>query len=137
MAYLSKTTIYELAALADELEIGENIAFSVEDPEELNYYGLESYEWYLIWKVKLLYEEDYVFVIGLLNGHCTVAKDIHIISDGNIDDEDSRVEGLEEFIEEYYETYVPHNKKNEIYLVYRDTTPEFDIDWDNIIWEEE
>lgn len=117
MAYLAKTTFDELAALADELELNDRVIFSTEDPEELSYYQLQPCQYNLIYKSKLLYESDYVIIIGLIDGHNTVAKDIYILSGGNVDDEDSRVDGIKEFLEEYYEKYMEKNKDNNIYLV--------------------
>lgn len=117
MAYLVKTTFDELAALADDLPLNDNIAFSTEDPAELKYYGLEPCQYNLIYKSKLLYESDFVITIGLINGHCTVAKDIYILSNGNIDDEDSRINGIKEFLEEYYEKYMKKNKDGYVYLI--------------------
>jgi hypothetical protein len=117
MSNLVRTTIDELAMLTDELELNDRIIFSTEDPEELEYYQLEPCKYNLIYKSKLLYESDYVIIIGLIDGHCTVAKDIYILSDGNIDDEDSRIDGIRDFVEEYYEKYMPKNKNGHIYLI--------------------
>ena len=117
MSYLTRTTFDELAALVDELELNDTVVFSTEDPEELMYYNLEPCKYNVIYKSKLLYESDYVIIIGLLNGHCTVAKDIHILAEGNIDDEDSRIDGIKNFIEEYYEEYMRKNKNGYVYLV--------------------
>lgn len=117
MSYLERTTFDELAALVDELEQNDSIVFSTEDPEELAYYNLEPCKYNLIYKSKLLYESDYVITIGLLNGHCTVAKDIYILANGNIEDEDSRIDGIKEFLEEYYEKYMEKNKYGHLYLV--------------------
>lgn len=117
MSYLTETTFSELAYLTDELELNDRIIFSTEDPEELQYYDLEPCEYNLIYKSKLLYEEYYVIVIGLINGHCTVAKDIYILANGEIDDEDSRVDGIQEFIEEYYQKYMRKNRDGKMYLI--------------------
>lgn len=118
MSYLVETKISELAYLTDELELNDNVVFSTEDPDELKYYNLQPCKYNLIHKSKLLYEEDYVITIGLMDGHCTVAKDIHILSNGNIDDEDARVEGIQKFIQEYYDKYMKKNKNDKVYLVY-------------------
>lgn len=117
MAYLTKTTFIELASMADELELNDKIVFSTEDPEDLARYGLNPCKYNLIYKSNILYESDYVIIIGLLNGHSTVAKDIHILSNGNINDEDARIDGIEEFLEEYYEKYMKKNKDGYVYLV--------------------
>ena len=117
MAHLIKTTLYEIAALTDELELNDKVVFSTEDPDELAYYQLNPCKYNLIYKSKLLYEDDYVITIGLLNGHCTIAKDIYILANGNVDDEDSRIDGIEEFLEEYYEKYMKKNKNGYVYLV--------------------
>lgn len=117
MSYLLRTTFDELAALADELEINDKIVFSAEDPDELKHYSLEPCKYNLIYKTKLLYESDYVIIIGLIDGHCTVAKDIYILSDGNVEDEDSRIDGIKEFLEEYYEKYMEKNKNGSVYLI--------------------
>lgn len=117
MSYLSKTTFVELATLVDELELNDSIVFSTEDPKELAHYKLNPCKYNVIFKSKLLYESDYVITIGLIDGHCTVAKDIYILTDGNIDDEDIRIDGIQEFIKEYYEKYMPKNKDKNIYLV--------------------
>lgn len=117
MSYLLRTTFDELAALADELELNDKIVFSTEDPEELKYYDLEPCSYNLIYKSKLLYESDYVIIIGLINGNCTVAKDINILTQGNIEDEDSRIDGIKEFLEEYYEKYMTKNTNGYVYLI--------------------
>ena len=122
MSYLIRTTLDEIAALTDELELDDKIAFSTEDPDELKYYGLQPCKYNLIYKTKLLYEEDYVVVIGLINGHSTIAKDIHILANGNIEDEDSRIEGITEFLEEYYEKYMNKNKKGQVYMIINEIT---------------
>ena len=117
MSYLVRTTLDELATLADELEIGDNIAFTTEDPDELLYYNLEPCKYNLIYKSKLLYESDYVIVIGLIDGNCTIAKDISILSNGNNEDEDCRVDGIKDFVEEYYEKYMQKNANGFVYLI--------------------
>lgn len=117
MAHLVKTTFDELSALADELEMNDRVVFTTEDPDELEYYKLQPCKYNLIYKSKLLYESDYVITIGLINGHCTIAKDIYILSKGNVNDEDSRIDGIKEFIEEYYEKYMEKNKNGYIYLI--------------------
>ena len=117
MSYLVRTTFDELAALTDELELNDRIVFSTEDPDELEHYGLQPCKYNLIYKSKLLYESDYVITIGLLNGHCTVAKDIYILAKGNIEDADERIDGIKIFIEEYYDQYMQKNKNQYIYLI--------------------
>ena len=117
MAYLSLTTLDELAALTDEMELNERIVFSTEDPDELAYYNLPPCQYNLICKTKLLYESDYVIVVGCVDGHFTMAKDIYILSNGEIDNEDSRVDGIKMFLTEYYERYMTKNKKSTIYMV--------------------
>ena len=117
MSYLVETTFNELALLADELELNDRVAFSTEDPDELKHYNLNPCEYNLIYKSKLLYESDYVITIGLIDGHCTVAKDIYILANGDIDDEDARVDGIQEFIEEYYQKYMKKNKNEKVYLI--------------------
>lgn len=117
MSYLVKTTFDEIATLTDELELNDRVIFSTEDPDELEYYNLQPCQYNVIYKSKLLYESDYVITIGLIDGHCTVAKDIYILANGNIDDEDSRIEGIKEFIEEYYLKYMAKNKHDNVYLI--------------------
>lgn len=117
MPYLTRTTFDELAALTDEMELGDKIIFSTEDPDELLYYNLEPCKYNIIYKINLLHESDYVVVIGLYNGHCTMAKDIYILAGGNINDEDSRIEGIKKFIQEYYEEHMERNKNGYIYLI--------------------
>jgi hypothetical protein len=117
MAYLVRTTLDELATLTDELELNDRVIFTTEDPDELEYYKLQPCKYNLIYKSKLLYESDYVIIIGLIDGHCTVAKDIHILSNGNVEDEDSRIDGIKEFLEEYYKKYMEKNKDEHIYLI--------------------
>ena len=117
MSYLTKTTFDELAALTDELELNDRIIFTTEDPEELAYYELQPCQYNLIYKTKLLYESDYVIIIGLLDGHQTIAKDIYILSNGNVDDEESRIDGIQDLIEEYYEKYMEKNKDGNVYLI--------------------
>ena len=115
-----RTTFDELAALTDELPLNGRLIFSTEDPTELTYYKLQPCKYNLIYKSKLLYESDYVIVIGLIDGHCTVAKDIYILAGGNVSDQDSRIEGIRDFIEEYYEQFCEKNKDGQIYWLPRD-----------------
>ena len=117
MSYLTKTTFYELAALTDELELNDRIIFSTEDPDELAYYKLDPCKYNLICKLNLFYESDYVIAIGLIDGHCTVAKDIYILANGDVDDEESRIDGIQEFIKEYYDKYMTKNKYDDVYLI--------------------
>lgn len=114
---MARTTFDELAALIDELPLNNRVVFSTEDPDELIYYKLQPCQYNLIYKSKLLYESDYVIVIGLINGHCTVAKDIYILANGNVSDQDARIEGIRDFIEEYYEEFCEKNKDGNIYLI--------------------
>ena len=117
MSYLTKTTFYELSEMVDELEMNKTIVFSTEDPDELRYYGLQPCKYNIIYKTKLLFENDYVVVIGLLNGNCTVAKDINILSGGDICDDENRVDGIRSFLEEYYDCYMQKNKCGAVYMV--------------------
>ena len=117
MTHLIRTTLDEIAALTDELELNDSIVFTTEDPDELERYKLKPCKHNIIHKSNLLYESDYVITIGLINGHCTVAKDIYIISNGNVDDEDCRINGIRDFLEEYYEQYMEKNKDNNIYMI--------------------
>lgn len=117
MSYLVRTTFDEIAALTDELELDDRIIFSTEDPDELAHYNLEPCQYNLVYKSKLLYESDYVITIGLLGGHCTMAKDIYILSNGMIEDEDSRIDGIKDFLEEYYEKYMEKNTNGYVYLL--------------------
>lgn len=117
MSHLRRTTFDEIATLTDELELNDHIIFTTEDPDELKYYNLHPCQYNLISKSRLFYESDYVITIGLLNGHCTIAKDIYILSNGNIDDEDSRIDGIKEFLEEYYNNYMKKNNSGNIYLI--------------------
>lgn len=117
MSNLIRTTLCELATLADEMEINERIIFTTEDPDELKHYNLEPCQYNLIYKSKLFYEEDYVIIIGRINGHHTMAKDIYILSNGNINSEDDRIDGIEKFLEEYYEKYMDKNKYDYIYII--------------------
>ena len=117
MSYLTQTTFEELAALTDELELNDRVIFTTEDPKELANYDLQPCQYNLIYKSKLLYESGYVIIIGLLNGHQTIAKDIYILSNGNVDDEESRIDGIQDLIEEYYEKYMEKNKDGHVYLI--------------------
>lgn len=117
MSYLMRTTFDELASLADEMDMNSNIVFSTEDPDELAHYKLEPCKYNLIHKSKLLNESDYVITVGLLYGHCTMSKDIFILSGGNVDDEDSRIDGIKDFIKEYYDKYMEKNMNDSLYLI--------------------
>lgn len=117
MVHLVKTTLCEIASLIDEMDLNERIIFSTEDPKMLEYYGLQPCKYNVICKLKLLHETHYAVTIGLVNGCCTVAKDINILSDGNVNDEDSRIEGIEAFLQEYYDNYMTKNSDNNVYLV--------------------
>jgi hypothetical protein len=115
-ASLQKTTLYEIAAYTDELQFGERLIFSSEDPDELEYYELEPVQYNVIMKTKLLYDQDYVILIGRINGHTTIAKSISILVD-DIDNEDERIEAITEFLKEYYEKYMEKNKDGQVYFV--------------------
>lgn len=117
MAYLARTTFDELASLTDELELNDKIIFSTEDPDLLQYYQLEPCQYNVILKSKLLYENYYTIIIGLINGHSTVAKDIYILANGNVEDEDARIEGIKDFLQNYYNIYMEKNKYQNIYLI--------------------
>ena len=117
MSKLVKTTIDELAELADDIGMDESIIFSSEDPDELNKYNLPPVEYNMIHKTKLLHEDYYVIIVGLLHGHCTIAKDIYILSGGNVDDEKSRVCGIKMLLEEYYDEHMEKNKDGKVYLI--------------------
>jgi hypothetical protein len=117
VAYLTKTTLDELAALTDEMELNDKLIFSTEDPDQLAYDDMQPCQYNLICKTKLMFESDYVVIVGLIDGHCTIAKDIYILANGNVDDEDARIEGITQFLSEYYEKYTEKNKNNAVYLV--------------------
>lgn len=117
MSYLVRTTFHELALLADEMEVNDKVIFSTEDPEFLKKYGLLPCEYNLIYKSKLLYEEDYVIIIGRVDGHYTVAKDIYILANGDVDDEDARIDGIQKFVEEYYNDYMDKHGHDKVYLI--------------------
>ncbi len=114
---MHKTTFDELAAFTDELQINDSIVFSTEDPEELTYYKLQPCKYNVIRKINIMHEKYYSIVIGLIQGHCTVAKDIYILSDGCVSDQDSRIDGIRDFIEEYYEKYCEKNKDDIVYWI--------------------
>lgn len=117
MAYLTKTTFDEIAALADEMELGDRIIFSTEDPDELAFYGIPPIKWNAICKSKLFDEKDYVIIIAEIFGRCTVAKDINILANGHVNDEDERIDGITDFLKEYYDKYMEKNKYGNVYLV--------------------
>lgn len=117
MIELIRTTFDEIAAYADELNIGEKIVFTSQDKDLLEYYDVEPSQYHILVKMKIMYESDYVFAIGCLDGNTTIAKDINIIADGNVDDEDDRIDGLKDFVEEYYEKYMDKNDKGTIYFI--------------------
>lgn len=117
MARLIRTTLIEIASIADELELDDKLVFSTEDPDELEFYNMQPIKWNVIFKSNLMYENDYSIVIGLIDGRCTVAKDINILAEGNINDEDARIDGINDFLEEYYEKYMQKNKHGTVYLV--------------------
>ena len=50
MSYLNRTTLDEIAVLADEMELNDRIAFTTEDPDELERYKLQPCEYNLIYK---------------------------------------------------------------------------------------
>ena len=114
---MRRTTFDELAAFIDELPLNSSIVFSTEDPEELMYYKLQPCKYNIIYKTKLIHEINYTIIIGRINGHSTVAKDIYILSDGIVSDQDSRIGGIRDFIEEYYENYCEKNKDGNIYWI--------------------
>ena len=115
---LQRTTLYEIAATADELQIGEKLIFSSEDPDELEYYNMPAVQYNVIMKTRLLYEDedDYVVLIGRIRGKTTIAKSMSIMVD-DIYNEDKRIDALEEFLEEYYEKYMEKNKDGYVYFV--------------------
>lgn len=117
MAYLVKTSIEELAELTDDLLLDDKIVFSTEDPDELSKYGLAPYRYNLIYKSKLLHEKYFVITLGEIAGHCTVAKDIYILTNGDVDNENSRINGVKAFLQEYYDKYMEKNKDGNIYII--------------------
>ena len=112
-----RTTIDELAALTDELPLDGKIVFTTEDPDELKFYEMQPSEYNVIGKTNLMYESYYVIMIGRIGDHCTVAKDIYLLADGNVSDEDDRIEGIRSFLEEYYNIHCTPNEKNQIYMI--------------------
>ena len=48
MITLIRTTFDEIAAYADELDIGEKLVFTSEDKDKLDYYGLEPKQYHII-----------------------------------------------------------------------------------------
>ena len=117
MSYLTRTTFYELSEMVDELDINEKILFSTEDPDDLRYYKLQPCKYNIVYKTRLLFETDYVVVIGLLNGNHTIAKDINILCGGEICDEENRIDGIRSFLQEYYDNYMQKNKYDSVYII--------------------
>lgn len=117
MAQLLKTTFNTLAEIVDEMELGDRIAFSTEDPEFLEEYNLQPCQYNVICKSKLIYEMNYVIIVGRIDGNSTIAKDISIITNGEVYNKHSRLKGISNFIKEYYENYMPKNKLEAIYLI--------------------
>ena len=117
MSYLVKTTFYELSEMVDELDVNGRIIFSTEDPDDLRYYNLQPCKYNIVYKTRLLFESDYVIVVGLLNGNCTIAKDINILSGGDVCNEESRIDGIKSFLEEYYNNHMQKNKHGAVYIV--------------------
>ena len=102
---LIKTTVYELAAYLDEEEFGKFIIFTTEDPKELMENNKEPSEYNVIFKENLLHELNYSVIIGEMDGHTTIAKDIYILSNGNPKDDDERQDGIADFLIEYCDKY--------------------------------
>lgn len=112
-----KITIEELAKMTDNLELGQKIIFTSEDPDELEYYEVEPVQYNIIWKINAIYEKYYTVFIGRIDGYSTVAKNIYILTHGDVDDDNSRVDGITDFIKEYYDNYMEKNKLDNIYLI--------------------
>lgn len=110
---LVRTTFDEIAAYVDELECGEKIVFTSEFPLGQT----EITQYHIIVKMQIMYESDYIIAVGRLYGNNTIAKDINIIADGNADDEDGRIEGLKELLQEYYDKYMDKNEEEAIYFI--------------------
>lgn len=119
MSYLVRTDFDELAKLGDKLKLNEKIIFTSEDPEELAYYELEACQYNVIFKTNILREvDDYVIVLGNIMGNTTIAKSMNILTNGDMDNKEIRLNVLKEFIMEYYDKYMEKNKDNAVYLLF-------------------
>lgn len=112
-----KTDFYKLASDIEKAPMGKSMTFTSEAPEDLEYYELEPSEYNVIWKTNAFKEEYYIIIIGRALGHTTVAKDIYILTNGNVNDKSCRINGIAQFLKEYYQLYMKNNKTNDIYRI--------------------
>ena len=117
MAYMLKTTIKELTMLVDDMSLNNKLVFSTEDPEFLEAHDMPPFEYNMIGKTKLFFEKDYVVVIGRMCGRTTMAKDINILTNGNVENKEIRINAIEGFIKEYCEKHLSIKEDDDIYLV--------------------
>lgn len=119
--YLVRTTFDEIAADTDELELYEEYYFSSQDPNELKRNSEEPSEYYTIGKVHFDFQDsdDYSILIKRMDGSKVELKSIDVLSEGNVEDEDERIYGIRDFIEEYYAKNMFKNSSNNIYYYYK------------------
>lgn len=119
--YLVRTTFDEIAADTDELKLYEEYYFSSQDKDELEKNGEEPSEYYTIGKVHFDFQDfdSYSILIKRMDGSKVALKSIDILSEGKLDDEDERIWGIKDFLEEYYENNMTKNPRNDIYYYYK------------------
>lgn len=119
--YLVKTSFYEIATYVDELKFYEEYYISSQDKKELEENNEIPSEYYTIGKIHFAFQDsdDYSIIIKRMDGTKSEIKSIDILSEGNIEDEDERIYGIENFLMEYYEKNMPKNSFNDIYYYYK------------------
>jgi len=118
--YLVRTTFDEIASDLDELKLYEEYHFSTQDKLQLEKDDEEPSEYYTVGKVHFDFQDsdDYSILIKRMDGAQVELKSIDIISEGHPDDEDARIWGFRDFLEDYYEKNMPKNSTNDVYYFY-------------------
>lgn len=121
MNYLIRTTFDEIASDTDELKLYEEYYFSTQDKKELEENNEEPSEYYTVGKVHFDFQDsdDYSILIKRMDGSQVALKSIDIISEGYPDDEDARILGIRDFLEDYYEKNMMKNTTNDVYYYYK------------------
>lgn len=119
--YLVRTTFDEIASDVDEAKLYEEYYFSTQDKKELEDNNEEPSEYFTVGKVHFDFQDsdDYSILIKRMDGSQVELKSIDIVSEGHLDDEDARIWGIRDFLEDYCEKNMPKNSTNEVYYFYK------------------
>lgn len=112
---LIKITLEELAEFIDDMPLNITTAFAtIKDTAFLREFDLTPLPAHVVLKTDILYEEYSIVFSQIGVNSTTVAKDIEILSENNVDNKEARVKGILNFLTEYYEKYM---EKYELYMI--------------------